>query len=148
MYLIELGNINSVTESSGVVTAITKASGKIFRKYALIRETSMAEEKLVGNRANGTVYYSQQLQIVLNKRQANTRNEIMLLAQNLLAAVVIENTGKAFLYGRVSGLMLDAADSPTGTAWGDRNGYTLTFTGNETALAPEVQASVITGLQS
>ncbi len=33
VYFIEAGNVSSITEASGVVSAIVKGSGKVFRKY-------------------------------------------------------------------------------------------------------------------
>jgi hypothetical protein len=33
LHLIEFDNVSSFTESAGVVTAITKATGKAFKKY-------------------------------------------------------------------------------------------------------------------
>lgn len=36
VYVIELGNVSTMTVTSGVVTALTKATGKKFRKYSLI----------------------------------------------------------------------------------------------------------------
>lgn len=148
IYIMEIGNLSSVTEASGVVTAITKASGKRFWKYSLIRETSNFDEAITGNEQNGTIYYAQTGAIVLNVRQAATRNEILLLAKNNLAIVVVENTGKAFLYGKEFGLSLLTGNAATGTAWADRNGYTLNFTGNEKELAPEVQTSVLATLET
>lgn len=148
VYIIELANISAITESSGVVTAITKATGTRFWKYSLVRETSNATENIVGNEQNGTIYYDQQVQIIINKRQASVRNEILLLAKNFLAIVGVENGGKAFLYGRVQGLQLLTGTSETGTAWADRNGYTLPFAGKETELAPEVSSAVIATLQT
>ena len=76
VYFMELGNLTSFTEASGVVTAITKASGKKFYKYSLIKQTSKFEDTLTVNEENGTVYSAQKLTIILNKLQANTRNEI------------------------------------------------------------------------
>ncbi|HVX49556.1 MAG TPA: hypothetical protein VHB48_05335 [Chitinophagaceae bacterium] len=148
IYITELGSISSVTEASGTISAITNASGKQFWKYSLIRETSNAEETITGNEQNGTIFYAQKVDVILNKRQVSVRNEILLLAKNKLAIVAVDNIGNAWLYGRVNGLMLNAGTSPTGTAWGDRNGYTLTFSGNETELAPMVQASVIATLET
>ena len=76
-WIIELENISSVTESSGTLTAITKATGKIFRKYQLVTETANFEETIVGNRQNGTIYYDQKGTIILNKQQVSVRNEIL-----------------------------------------------------------------------
>lgn len=147
-YIIELENISSVTESSGTLTAIAKASGKIFRKYQLVLETANFEETIVGNRANGTVYYEQKGTIILNKQQVAVRNEILLLAKNNLAIVIKDNNDTYRLYGRLYGLKLENGSAATGTAWGDRNGYTLNFTGKEPELAPFVQDTVIATLQT
>lgn len=148
VYFIETSNISSYTDASGVVTAITKVTGKIFRKYALIRDTSNFTDVLTTSEQNGTVFAAETLEIIINKMQANTRNEIMLLARTNLTAVVGDNSGKYFLLGREFGLVLATGTGASGTAWGDRNGYTLSFAGNERELAYEVQASVITTLQT
>lgn len=154
VYIIELAGVSAITESSGIVTAITKATGKRFWKYSLVRETSNASETITGNEQNGTLFYAQQVQIILNKRQASVRNEIMLLAKNNIMIVVVENQldssnqNKAWLYGRTQGLLLNSGTSETGTAWGDRNGYTLPFAGNEPELAPQVQYSLLASLET
>lgn len=148
VYLIEIGNISAIVDASGVITTITKATSKVFRKYTLIRDTSHATETLTVSEQNGTVFSAQQVEIIINKRQANTRNEIMLLAQNNLAMVVTDNNNKNFLYGREFGLVLTAAVAGTGTAWGDRNGYTLPFAGNERVLAYEVSDAAMATLQT
>jgi hypothetical protein len=43
-------------------------------------------------------------------------------------------------------LDITAGNSGTGTAMGDRSGYTLTFTGKEPALSPEVSSGIIAAL--
>jgi hypothetical protein len=147
-YLIELENIASYTESSGTLTAITKVSGKIFRKYQLVLETANFEEDIQGNRQNGTLFYPQKGTIVINKQNVAVRNEILLLAKNRLVVVIKDNNDTYRLFGREFGLMLQTGTATTGTAWGDRNGYTLNFTGAELELAPFVNASVIATLQT
>lgn len=148
VYFIESGNVSSITEASGVVTAIVKGTGKVFRKYELVPGTSALTENITASVQNGTVFYAQELSIVLNKLQANTRNEILLLAQNNLKAVVGDNNGKYWYLGKVHSLQLTGGSGATGTAQGDRSGYTLTFTGSEGALAPEVSSGIIAGLTS
>lgn len=154
VYVIELGNVSAITESSGTVTAVTKVTGKRFWKYSLVRETSNATENIVGNVQNGTIYYDQNLQIIINQRQASIRNEILLLAQNFVMIIGVENQvnsagqNRAFLYGRTQGLQLVTGTSETGTAWADRNGYSLPFEGKEVQLAPEVAFSVLASLET
>jgi hypothetical protein len=146
VYFIEKGNVSSTTEASGVITAITKGSGKVFRKYELVPGTSSLTENINANVQNGTVFYAQELSIILNKLQANTRNEILLLAQNTLVAVVGDNNGKYWYLGKVSGINMTGGNGATGTAQGDRSGYTLTFSASEKAMAPEVSSGIIAGL--
>lgn len=148
LYLIELENIDTITESSGTVTAITKLSGKIFRKYQLVQDTATAEETLTGNLQNGTLYYAQKATLVINKQNVAMRNEILLLAKNRLVIVTVDNNDTYRLYGWDQGLRLNEGSAATGTAWGDRNGYTLTFSGNQRELALFVQASVLATLQT
>jgi hypothetical protein len=148
VYITELANVSAITEVSGVVTAITKATGKRFWKYSLIRETSNATETITGSEQNGTLFIAQQVQVILNSRQASVRNEIMLLAKNNVIVITVENSGKSFMYGKEFGLMLNGGTGETGTAWADRNGYTLPLTGNEKNLAPEVDSSLIAALET
>lgn len=148
VWFIEHANVSSVTEASGVVTAITKGAGKVFYKYELVRNTSSLTENITASVENGTVFYSQELSVILNKMQASTRNEILLLAKNVLMAVVQDSNGKYWLLGKQNGIDITGGSSATGTAQGDRNGYTLTFTGGEPALAPEVTSGIIAGLTS
>lgn len=148
VWLIAHANVASVTEASGIVTAITKASGKVFYKYELVKNTGALTETITASVENGTVFYAQELSVVLNKLQANTRNEILLLAKNTLMAVVQDANDKYWLLGRSTGLDVTGGTAATGTAQGDRNGYTLTFTGGEKELAPEVDSTIIAGLVS
>lgn len=148
LWLIAHANVASVTEASGIVSAITKASGKVFYKYELVKNTGALTETITASVENGTVFYAQELSVVLNKLQANTRNEILLLAKNTLMAVVQDANDKYWLLGRYTGLDVTGGTAATGTAQGDRNGYTLTFTGGEKELAPEVSSSIIAGLVS
>jgi hypothetical protein len=146
VYFIASSDVASITEASGVISAITKSSGKRFYKYELVKGTSMFTETVAANVQNGTLYYTTELTIILNKLQANTRNEILLLAQNRLNAVAKDSNGKFWYLGKTRTLDLTGGSAATGTAEGDRNGYTLTFSGAEPALCPEVSSSIITSL--
>ncbi len=146
-WIIETDNISSVTEVSGNITAITKASGKIFRKYQLVLETSNAAEDLTSNIANGTSFSTQTVLLVINKQQLAIRNEILLMSRRYVTIVAQDSNDVYHLYGRVNGLLLSSKIT-TGTAWADRNGYEITFTGKETEIAPIVDSAVISTLQT
>lgn len=148
IYLIEIDNVSGVTSAAGIVTAISKANNKRFWKYNLQRATAEASEEIQASLENGTIFYAQALSIVLNKLQASTRNEIVLLAQNRLLAVIETQAEKYWLYGKVNGLMLAGGKAGTGKAFGDRSGYELNFTGEEKDLALEVTQGIIAGLET
>jgi hypothetical protein len=143
---IESENVSVATEAAGVVTDISLAVGKYFYKYELVKETSMFMETVTASIQNGTIFYAQELTIVLNKLQANTRNEILLLAKNNLVAIVEDKNGKYWYLGQDGGLDITGGTAGSGTAAGDRSGYELTFSGQEKELAPEVLDSIISGL--
>lgn len=141
-WIAALEDLATVTEASGVVTAITMDPSKVFYKYELVKESANFAEAVTANVQNGTVFYAQTLELILNKLQVNSRNEILLLAKNRLAIIVEDNNGDKWFLGRQQGLDLTGGGSASGTAFGDRSGYTLTFTGNEKELAPKVTATI------
>ena len=50
-----------------------------------------------------------------------------------------DGVGKYFLLGQYNGLTLSGGTAQSGTAFGDKNGYTLTFTSQEPTPASEIQ---------
>ncbi len=148
VYFIEHANVTWVTQASGTVSAIAKANNGRFWKYNLQRATASFTEEYQDSIENGTTFNRQTLTIILNKMQAATRNEIALLAANVLMAVVEDQNGKYWLLGYQNGLMREGGSGATGTALGDRNGYNLVFTGDERLMAYEVSSSVVTGLET
>jgi hypothetical protein len=146
VYFMAFQDVSSTTEASGVITALTKAVGKRFYKYELTKGTSVMTENVNSNVQNGTLYFTPELTIILNKLQVNTRNEILLLAQNRLVAVAKDNNGKYWYLGKTRALDLTAGSATSGTAEADRSGYTLTFAGAEPSMSPEVNSSVAAAL--
>jgi len=78
----------------------------------------------------------------------NVRNELRLLGLNRLMAIVTDRNGKYWLLGRSNGLDVSGGTSQTGTAFGDRNGYEMTFTGMEELPCSEVSSTIIATLTS
>lgn len=152
---IYIANYNDINQNalssgvvSGVVTGITKASGKQFYKFQQLAQTSAATETITGSDENGTVFFAQSVEMFLLKMQAATRNQVLLLAQGRVIVVTVDRNGKSFLYGRELGLTLNTGDGNSGKAFGDRNGYVLTLTGAEREPAPEVNAATVAALET
>lgn len=135
VYFAAHEDVATWTGSNGAYTALTMDAGKYFWHYQLVRESSNFAETVTSNVQNGTLFFAQSLEIILNKLQVNTRNEILLLAKNRLVAIVTDNNGLKWILGKDNGLDLTGGGPNSGTAFGDRNGYVLTFTGSEKELA-------------
>jgi len=85
---------------------------------------------------NGTVFYTQVLSLVCNKPVSADIVEIQNLAKGRLAVVVQDNNDNYFVIGHTRGAELTGGSLTTGTAFGDLNGFTLEFTGEEAIPAP------------
>lgn len=142
---VEFDNVASIAYAAGVAT-LTMVASKKFWKYAQVRETSSFTETITANVQNGTIFYSQELTVILNKLAAATRNEILLLAKNRLMAIVEDMNGNYWLLGAKNGLDITGGNSATGTASGDRNGYTLTFVAQEADPMWSVSSGAISAI--
>lgn len=72
--------------------------------------------------------------------------EVKMIARAKMTVIVEDNNGKYWLMGQTNGVRLVSSESGTGAALGDRNGYSLSFQGQEFDNAPEVDPTVIAGL--
>ena len=120
--------------ANGKVTSWGSAS-TVFFKYDQLKETSSMTETINASAQNGTVYYTPEVTIVMSKLESDRRNEIKLLAQNRLVAIVETNdeTPRFFVVGVTTGLEVSAGTSATGTAYADLQGYNITLSGMEAA---------------
>lgn len=147
IYLIEKANALTITQAAGVVTGITKATGKAFFQYSLIVNTADGIEEGTFSRENGTSEIKQTLSFPLNKMQAAVRNELLLLAKNRLLAVVLDQNGKGWLYGYENGMMVTSMKAMTGKGKIDRNGYEVTLEApSEKEYSYEVDSATISTL--
>ena len=147
LYILS-GSITTVTDvSDGLIGGIT-GSGEFF-KYELFRQTSDFTEAITATPENGTVYYEQTANAVFFKLQSSTRNQIKVLAQNPNLKVIVQTNngtvdgvGQYWLLGQDRGMQLLSGTGASGTAFGDLNGYNLTFTGQEPNPASEISGSL------
>ena len=147
LYILS-GSITSVTDASeGLIESIS-GSGEFFQ-YELFRQTSDFSEAISATPENGTVFYEQSVNAVFFKLQSSTRNQVRVLAKNPDLKIIVETNngsedgvGKYWLLGEENGVQLLSGTGATGTAFGDLNGYSLTFTGQEPEPASEISGSL------
>lgn len=142
------GSISSVAdESDGLIDSIS-GSGEFFQ-FELFRQTSDFSEAINATPENGTVFYEQTVNATFFKLQSATRNQVRVLAKNPDLKIIVETNngsvdgiGRYWLLGEENGVQLLSGTGQTGTAFGDLNGYTLTFTGQEPEPASEISGSL------
>tara|TARA_R110000764_G_scaffold4981_3_gene20220 strand:+ start:2571 stop:3086 length:516 start_codon:yes stop_codon:yes gene_type:complete len=142
------GPVESIAETAGTISAITVAGSALtpsdFFEFEVPRQTSSFTETINVSNENGTVFYDQALTMILNKMDAAKRDQILLLSQNNEMVVVFkDNNLKYFSVGIQRGAYMTAGTSVSGVAYGDRNGYELTFSGMEEQPAFEVTSTIV-----
>ena len=133
------------TNGSGTVTGFT-GYGTSFYEYDLTKATSQMTETANVSLENGTVFYQQDVQFIINKLQVAVRNELRLLARNRVLAIVRDQNDRYWLLGAANGCDMSAGTAQTGTAFGDRSGYDITLTGMETEPMYLVSGTLLSGI--
>lgn len=136
---------DTLTVASGVVTAHSLASGQYYKFEQAEEVASFTETETISN-ANGSVFYSQETTMIVNKLNVTQRNELRLHAQNRMRIIFKDRNGAYWMSGANVGSFKSNGVSQTGTAFGDRSGFEQTYTALETLPIYEVQSSVITSL--
>lgn len=149
-YATEYDNIPqaNITASSGVITAATCASGKRLFTYKLEKENAQFDQKIIVSVENGTTYVESTLTVSLKGMSAALKNNLLTLAYNRLHIVVKDNqlTPVYHWMGQTNGTDMTSADGSTGKAFGDMNGFKLTFVSKE-PLANTVSSAIVAALQ-
>lgn len=89
------------------------------------------EQTIQSSRDNGTTFFEQVLTIQLKKQDPVTHKNIKLLAYGRPVIIVRTRGNQFFIAGLQRGMDVTAGTVSSGTAMGDFNGYSLTFTGME-----------------
>lgn len=147
-YFAAAADITGVTLTSGSISAIAKAAGKQFYKYEFARNTGSLTSNYTVDNSTGSKYVVSDLVLVFNRMETAKRIEITALAESDLVAVVKDANGKYWYLGFDEPISISAGDGQTGTARGDRNGYSITLQDNSAAMPYEVDEAVIATLET
>tara|TARA_R110000744_G_scaffold56457_1_gene119074 strand:+ start:298 stop:885 length:588 start_codon:yes stop_codon:yes gene_type:complete len=133
----------AVTNSE--IVDIEMGAGTGLYRYTMPIGVASATDTIVGSRENGTIYYTPTVQVLFNRLTKEDQNEIKLLGATKVVVFAqlnqqILSNGHDIIIGMgvVNGMELNAGTMDTGAAWGDKNGYTLTFDGMEQDPFPMV----------
>jgi hypothetical protein len=128
-------------DATGQITGSTVSTGTTIYGFELKRNTSSLAQNVTKSFENGTIYFEQVLTAVFYKYDQDKRNQLKILSQNdQIQIIAIDQNDVQYYLGQTNGMYLSGGSAGTGTAYGDRNGFEMIFTGQE-----PVPASVISG---
>ena len=124
-----------IVQSAGEITDIEMPGNDLYR-YILPLGTATVSEAITGSTENGSIFYAPTVTIMLNGLSKADQNQIKLLAATkvvIFAQLNAQLSGKDVIIGLgvTNGMNLNSGTIDSGAAFGDRNGYNLTFTGME-----------------
>ena len=129
--------------TAGEVTDLEMGANDLYR-YTMPLGVASITDTIVGSRENGTIYYTPTAQVLFNRISKEDQNQIKLLGATKLVVFAQLNqqttlgTDIIVAMGVVNGMELNAGTIDSGAAWGDKNGYSLTFDGMEASPMPIV----------
>lgn len=132
VYFTDYGDLGTISKTDEEITDLTGTFTAF--KYELKGSNSF-EQTVNSSRENGTTFFEQTLSITLKKLSKEDHKEVKLLAYGRPHIAIEDYNGNFFLMGEEQGADLTGGSIATGTALGDLNGYTLTFTAQETSPA-------------
>lgn len=144
------GSVTGYTyDVDGGITGATSSSGTTLYGFELKRNTSSLAQNTTKNFENGTIYFEQVLTAIMYKYDQDKRNQLKVLSQNdNIQIVAVDQNDVQYLLGQINGMYLSGGSAATGTAFGDRNGFEMIFTGQEHEPARVIEgalASVFSG---
>jgi hypothetical protein len=124
-----------IVQSAGEITDI-EMPGKDLYRYILPLGTATVSEAITGSTENGSLFFAPTVTIMLNQLSKEDQNQIKLLAATkvvIFAQLNAQLSGKDVIIGLgvTNGMNLNSGTIDSGAAFGDRSGYSLTFTGME-----------------
>lgn len=126
--IILCDTVTSLTlDANEIVTDIVGAIAGDLYTYELPTQTGSFEETINFNRDNGTVFYTQTVNVMLQKLSSAKRLELQTVAQGRPIVFVNDSNDNWWAVGYEYGADLSTSTAGTGTALGDMNGYTLAF---------------------
>ena len=128
---------------AGEATAMNIALTEAFEYNLSTLGADVLVENGVGDEAAGTFVNTQTVTAILQGLDAATSNEMKLVAQGRVSAIIKDNNGNYQLVGDTDGMNFNV-DSTTGTVHAEFNGYTLTGIALENKFAPFLDAATIT----
>lgn len=120
--------------SSGAIT--DAASAITVYGFELTKNSGSFQQTVTASVENGTVFFSQVVELTLPNLSAGDSAEIYDLLKSRLCVIVQDNNDNYMIMGHTTGAEATGGTIGTGTAKGDMNGYQIQLTAEEAIPAP------------
>ena len=128
---IYIGAFSQLTYTiGGTPVEVTAGTGTVYT-YEPLKNSASATFNPTVSLENGTIFYTHSVSLSLKNINANKREEIESLAKARVGLFVELNSGEILAFGTTNGMNMTAGTFQTGAAFGDLQGYQLTFTSDE-----------------
>jgi hypothetical protein len=111
-------------------------------KYDVRLGTNSYDETNEKSRENGTSFWNQSGSLQLKKQDVGSHKELRIATHGTPLVFIEDYNGNILLSGLENGVSI-SVNTTVGTAMGDFNGYTLTWTGMEGSMASFVDPTII-----
>ena len=140
VYFLNYSNLAVTASANDVITGLGTVTAY---QYQVKGANNNLQDNINSSLDNGTTFFEQVVNVQFTKLDSTTSKELKLLAYGRPQIVVHTYSGDAFLCGKNNGMELTAGSIQTGTALGDLQGYTATFTGQEQLYSQFITGSTV-----
>jgi len=142
------GPVQSITQTSGNVTAITVGGSALtpsdFFEFQTPRQTSSLNSTITVSQEAGTATFDQQLTMVFNKMNTDMRNQLLLLSEATdLIIIAKDNNGVFWSVGLERGGYMISGTAASGTAYADANQMQIIVGGMEAHPMYTVDSTIV-----
>jgi len=135
----------SIDSSSGLVS-MDPSTSTAWTKFVPRKESSNYVDTLAGTPAAGISSFNPVLTLTFAYNQTAKRNQLKIMSQSEVKAVVYDRNGTAWLMGSRNGLDAGSGTMSSGTANTDPNSMTVVLSGNESEPMAQVPADLLTAI--
>ena len=148
IYLVNYGDLDfpslnqyGTSDNTDQIVAV-QSDGLTFSIYKFeLKGANSFEQTINSSRENGTTFFEQTLTVQLKRQDVKSTKNIKLISYGRPRIIVHARGDQFFLMGLDQGCDVTAGTISSGSALGDFNGYSLTFTGMEELPANFINAT-------
>ena len=148
IYLINYGDVDfpskavyGTGDNTDQITAVD-TNGLTFSIYKFeLKGANSFEQTINSSRENGTTFFEQTLTVQLKRQDVKSTKNVKLISYGRPRIIIHARGDQFFLMGLDQGCDVSAGSISSGSALGDFNGYSLTFTAMEELPANFINAT-------